>query len=126
MTGEITLSGPQAHDLEHLLEDLCVTYFGRTLPVRASWGKRRRGVHSRSLGLYYPDRAEIVIAGELNTRRVPRYVIEHLLFHELCHHVQHRSGPPFPHDDAFRAMEARYRHHVRALRWIAKHICEAA
>lgn len=117
---EISLSPPGAHDLGHLLDDVAITYFGQALPCSIVWcdglKKRRRLAEYRMAG-----DGEIAIASWLNSKRVPRYLIEYLIHHELCHRALFLACGDLSHGDDFAAIEARYRHHARALAWVAKH-----
>lgn len=100
--------------------------------VQITWGKRAHAPSRRSIRLGSMDekRALIRIHPVLDNAWVPPFVIEFVIWHELCHYVR----PPLSrelaaatsdhrvHHRAFRALEARYPHMEAAETWIRRHI----
>jgi hypothetical protein len=80
---------------------------------------RRRISHIR-FGSYRPTpQALVLVHPRLDQPWVARAFIEHVLYHELCHHAQ--ACTPLrgerPHSPRFRAMERSYPQHREALAW---------
>jgi len=115
MTSVVLSSGP--HDLEALGEDLEERYFGERLGVAYAWGKRVKPMIR--LGWFEWETRTVFVAGRLNSRKVPKYVVGHIVYHELCHAVCGVPDSGRLHDERFCALEARYRWHARALHWLA-------
>jgi hypothetical protein len=72
-----------AYDLEEVFEDLNRRFFhGLMARPRLTWS---RG-HSRNrLGHYDPAHNAIVISRAFDDRRVPRYAVEYIVYHEMLH-----------------------------------------
>jgi hypothetical protein len=114
------------HDLDEYLEDLQEEYFDhKDLGLDITWGRYpRKGSVNVSLGLYHPDRKLIVISPILDFKDIPKYFVNHVIYHEMCHSVvpwEHPygnpNGPVMLHTPTFREAEARYKYHAKALKW---------
>jgi hypothetical protein len=114
----LVLGGPV--DLPAELERLHAGWFGHLPQPEIRWSRRahRRLSHIR-FGSYRRDRALICLHPRLDQPWVARIFVEHVIFHELCHHAQAcaplRREPP--HSPRFRAWERSYPHHDAALAW---------
>jgi len=73
-----------AYDLEEVCEAVRHGYFDRPAPRPAflTWSERRTYI---TFGHYNSLRDRITISRSLDDRRVPRYVIEYIMYHELLH-----------------------------------------
>ena len=117
------------HDLLAIFQRLNDKYFDGALHVLVSWGSRRGGERKKratiKLGSYsFQDRL-IRIHPALDRRWVPRYFIEHVMFHEMLHHAMpatRGSGRRLLHPPEFRERETEFRHHERALAWEKAHL----
>jgi len=106
-------------NLKAVFDDLNHGLFGGELGgVRIGWS------HSRSrtmLGHYDSSHRTITVTRWLDRRRVPRYVVEYLVFHEMLHArfpVEHRNHRRVLHSKAFREAERGFPHYQRAIRWL--------
>lgn len=117
-------SGPKGrvYDLGALFSELNAKYFGSGLRRPAlSWTHRP----SRSvLGSYEFDEDLISISRDLDSTRVPGYVIRYILFHEMLH-VKHgtriEGTREIVHPPAFRMDEKRFSHYYEASLWLENH-----
>jgi hypothetical protein len=129
-------------DLRQVRDELNERFFGGRLEVEISWGRgagaggcgeRRMGGRRRArrvslqLGSFVHERRLIRIHPALDGPRVPRYVVESIVYHELLHAdlppVEHR-GRRLVHTAEFRRRERLFPDHARAERWIGRHLPE--
>ena len=108
MRGRKFVSGPQGacYNLEEVFEDLNGRFFGGLL-ARPLLGWSRRASRS-ALGHWDPSHNAIVLSKLLDSPRVPRPVLEFILFHEMLHlrfPAQTRGGRRRVHTREFRAAE---------------------
>lgn len=104
-------------DLEEIFAELNQGYFdGRLEAPRLGWSSKR----SRTiLGHYDSAHSTITISRLLDSPKVPRCVVEYLVYHEMLHirypveRVGHRR---IVHSDAFREAERRFPHYEEARR----------
>jgi len=125
-------------DLRVLRDELNRAYFGRRLKVDITWGKaggtvshRCRGQRARKstiqLGSYSYEDNLIRVHRALDQGRVPRYVVEAVVYHELLHAALPpvlQNGRRYVHTPEFRRREQLFPLLVRAERWIEKHLPE--
>jgi predicted metal-dependent hydrolase len=123
-------------DLREVRDDLNDRYFEGRLAVDISWGKaavggapscRRHRTSSLQLGSYSYEDKLIRIHRVLDDPRVPRYVVEAVVHHELLHAdmpPEVRGGKRLFHTPEFRRRERLYRNLGRAERWIGEHLAE--
>ena len=85
MRGRKHLHSPSgsAYDLEEVFEDLNRRFFhGLMARPRLTWSRTR----SRNrLGHYDPAHNAIVISRAFDDKRVPRYAVEYIVYHEMLH-----------------------------------------
>jgi hypothetical protein len=110
-------------DLAEILEALKRRFFRNQLPpLRVGWTLRR----SRTiLGHYDSAHRTISISRWLDSPRVPRYLVEYLVFHEMLHAIYpvERDGHRrIVHSRRFRAAEKKFPKYVEARRKL-KLIC---
>jgi hypothetical protein len=116
-----TLAGP--FDLIETFGRLHARWFAHISLPRVAWGRGvapGRALHHIRFGCYRPGRQPLVtLHPRLDQPWVARVFVEHVLFHELCHHCQ--ACRPVPgetaHSARFRSWEHRYPHHADALAW---------
>ena len=120
LRGRKRLLPPQGSwfNLKEVFDDLNHRYFGGELvSVRIGWSPNR----SRTmLGHFDSSHRTITVTRWLDARRVPRYVVEYLVFHEMLHArfpVEHRNHRRVVHSKAFREAERAFPHYSRAIRW---------
>ena len=111
----------RVYDLEELFADLNARYFSGSLerPL-LSWSQRRTG---RVLGHHDHVHGAIIISRTLDSPRIPRLVVEYVLYHEMLH-VKH---PPKAagrrtvyHSRQFRSDERRFEQFDEALNLLEK------
>jgi hypothetical protein len=109
----------KVYDLEELFADLNARYFGGRLSRPAlSWSQRRTG---RVLGHHDHIHDAIIVSRTLDDARIPRLVVEYVLYHEMLHikHPPHRAGGrTVYHSPQFRADERRFDRIDEALAWL--------
>jgi len=114
------------HELRAVLGDVVARYFGGEVEVRIRWARvtrRRSGrvrTRSRALATYCFEDCTIRVNPVLDSPKVPRFVVEWIVFHELLHHVLpvERAGARNRyHTDAFRAFERGFERYEEARRW---------
>lgn len=106
-------------DLKEIFADLNRRFFsGAVQGVRIGWSQNR----SRTmLGHYDSSHRSITITRWLDGPRVPRYVVEYLVFHEMLHAripVEHRNHRRIVHSAEFVAAERTFPDYARAARWL--------
>ncbi len=125
-------------DLRVMRDELNRDFFAGQLKVDITWGKaggtashRCRGRRARKstiqLGSYSYEDNLIRVHRALDHGRVPRYVVEAVVHHELLHAALppvFLNGRRYVHTPEFRRRERRYPLLDRAERWIEKHLPE--
>jgi hypothetical protein len=119
--GRKRLLPPQGRcfDLKAIFDDLNRRHFEGSLePVRIGWSP----IRSRTmLGHYDSSHGTITITRWLDGPRVPRYVVEYLVFHEMLHvriPVERRLHRRVVHPPEFAAAERAFPDYARATRWL--------
>lgn len=115
------------HDLTEIYALLNDEYFGGTLSCPVTWGTRshRHTVRKRTLGSYSRHTHTIRINPVLDKKKVPRYFIEFIVYHEMLHAVMNtaeKNGRKLVHSKEFRQRERLFRHHEKASEWEKKWI----
>lgn len=106
--GRKKFTGPQGdfYDLDEVFEVLNARFFyGLLGRPKLTWSTQTA---RRLLGHYDPAHNTIVVSKVFDHRRVPRYAIEYLLFHEMLHlkhPVKVRGGRRCVHSREFQADE---------------------
>src|SRR5437016_3678794 len=115
----ISSANGQVYDLERLFAKLNRRYFDGEIekPV-LTWSKRR----ARSiLGHHDAAHDTITISKILDSREVPEWFVEYILFHEMLH-IKHQAriinGRRYYHTAAFRAEEQRFGRYRKAQEWL--------
>lgn len=109
------------HDLEALFEDLNQRFFGGWMArPNLSWtGAEAR----RNLGHYDPAHNAILISRVFDTPRLPAFVLEYVLYHEMLHlkhPVRMNGSRRCVHSAAFRREERRFPHWQEAEDWLKR------
>lgn len=115
--------GPQgdAYDLAPMFDRLNSKYFGGALSTpHIGWSDRP---WRSQLGCYDAALNQIVLSCHLDRPRVPRYVVEYVVYHEMLHikfPLRRAACGLQAHSAAFRAEERKYRHYARAMRYLKR------
>ena len=106
-------------DLSRLFDDLNQRYFeGRLKIRRLSWSRSR---NKRILGHYDEAHRTIIIDRRLDHPRIPRQVVEFVLFHEMLHAVHGErihNGRRWVHHASFREAERSFHAYEEAQQFI--------
>jgi hypothetical protein len=109
----------QVYDLVEVFEQVNLEYF-HGLMARPALGWSLRASRS-TLGHYDPSHHTIVISRALDDARVPRFVVEFVMYHEMLHvryPTEHCGGRRRMHTPLFRAEEQRFAHYAEAKAWM--------
>lgn len=115
----ISTSRGSYYNLDRMFARLNRTYFGGKLtkPI-LTWSQRRT---RRILGHHDPVHDTIVISKTLDSKDVPEWFVDYILYHEMLH-VKHPArlinGRRYYHTSAFRADEHRFPYYAEAQRWL--------
>ena len=113
----------EVYDLVEIFDRLNRVYFQRLLPQPVlTWSARKT---YRILGHHDSTHQTIVISKSLDSTKVPEYVVEYVVFHEMLHihhPTQHRDGRRYNHTPAFRRDERKFVYFEQAERWIERNV----
>lgn len=114
-------------ELDKIFADINRKYFGNVVTAGITWGRnsRRRGVRQRTLGCYDERSCVIRINPCLDRKKIPLYVIENVVYHEMLHAylgIQTVDGRRRMHTPGFKRMERRFRDYERARKWEKDHV----
>ena len=110
------------YNLTDIFNALNRDYFHDRVAASITWGKRgpRYAVRKRTLGSYQKMTNTIRINPILDRRKVPRYVIEFVVYHEMLHAVIDsvvENGRRSIHSKEFNSREHEYRNYDKAIEW---------
>ena len=112
-TGPVTRG--RHYDLQEVFERVNAAYFdGRLDPPRLAWN---RTITHRKLGHYQPVTDSVMISITLDQPRVPTYVIDFVMYHELLHKdlgIRLANGKRYAHTKAFRQEERKFEYYTQA------------
>lgn len=111
----------QVYDLDELFDGLNARYFGGSLAKpQLSWSQQKT---HRVLGHHDHLHGAIIISRTLDAPRIPRFVVEYVLYHEMLHakHPPRRtSDRTVYHSRQFRADELEFERYQEAVKWLDK------
>lgn len=120
----------ECHDLAEIFNDLNARFLRREVDARITWGRvpnRRRGWFRKSrhitLGSYSRGDKVIIIHPNLDKTCVPRFVVESIVFHEMCHQISSgrlKNGRMSVHTREFKELELQYPKLLVAKEWVKK------
>ncbi len=107
------------HSLKALYEKLNEQYFNRQIEInRIGWGRKQgRG----RLGHYDPIHNTITLSPSLDSPRVPSFVVQYIVYHEMLHALFGKTdGPGFRkhHPREFTQIEKAYPDYARANKFL--------
>lgn len=113
------------HDLQEIYHSINREYFGESVSASITWGKRcsGRSAAKRTLGSYSYHSNTIRINPVLDSKRVPRYYMEFLVYHEMLHAdigIKKKNGRQIVHSGEFRKREKLFRHYKISVEWEKK------
>jgi predicted metal-dependent hydrolase len=119
----ITTSKGEIYDLDLIFERLNILYFQNAMPKPVlTWSARKT---YRILGHHDSTHEVIVISRSLDGKKVPPYVVEYVVYHEMLHihhPTTHRNGRRYNHTPAFRRDEQNFAFFDEAERWIESNV----
>ena len=117
----ITDSIGDVYNLEEIFACLNQTYFQNSIAKPTlTWSARRT---YRILGHHDATHETIVISKSLDDAKVPRFVLEYVVFHEMLHVFHptlHRNGRRYNHTPQFRRDEKKFLQFDEAENWIER------
>jgi hypothetical protein len=119
----VTTSKGEVYDLDQIFDDLNFWYFGERLvkPV-LTWSVKKT---YRILAHHDATHETIVVSKSLDSRDVPRFVVEYIVFHEMLHihhPTVHHNGRRYNHTAAFRRDEQKFKDYEAAEVWIEENV----
>jgi hypothetical protein len=119
----VTSAKGDVYDLDEIFDNLNLWYFreGLAKPV-LTWSAKRT---YRILGHHDATHDTIVVSKSLDSKKVPRFVVEYIVFHEMLHihhPTVHHNGRRYNHTPAFRRDERKFRYYREAEDWIDESI----
>ncbi len=119
----ITAAQGEIYDLEEIFARLNRNYFSNRLkkPV-LSWSARKT---FRRLGHYDEVHETIIVSKSLDDKKVPKFVVEFVVFHEMLHiwhPTKHHNGRRYNHTPAFRRDEEKFAYFEEAEDWIERNV----
>ena len=115
----ITSSKGTYFDLDSIFEKLNEIYFDPLLSKTVlSWSKQKT---YRRLGHYDPAHNSIIISKSLDNKKVPEFVVEYVVYHEMLH-IKHptlvKNGRRYSHTPEFKFDEEKFDFFYEAEKWI--------
>ena len=119
----VTGAKGEIYDLDEIFDNLNFWYFGERLakPV-LSWSAKKT---YRILGHHDATHETIVVSRSLDSPRVPKFVVEYIVFHEMLHihhPTVHHNGRRYNHTPAFRRDERKFKLYREAEEWIEQNV----
>jgi hypothetical protein len=119
----ITTSKGEVYDLDKIFERVNLLYFQNSIPKPVlTWSARKT---FRILGHHDSTHETIVISKSLDSKKVPSFVVEYVVFHEMLHihhPTTHRNGRRYNHTPAFRRDERKFAFYDEAEKWIESNV----
>jgi hypothetical protein len=119
----ITGTKGEVYDLDKMFDELNFWYFGGRLEKPTLTWSPRKSYHI--LGHHDSTHNTISVSRSLDSKTVPRFVVEYVLFHEMLHVAHptvHHNGRRYNHTPAFRRDERRFPHYHEAEKWIGNNV----
>ena len=113
------------YNLADIFSRLNREYFNGTVSASITWGRQtaRQAVARRTLGSYRQATDLIRISPVLDSREVPRYALEFVVYHEMLHAVigvAVKNGRRVIHSPEFKSRERLFRQYAEAREWEQK------
>jgi hypothetical protein len=109
------------HDLNESFDRVNARYFGGTMQrPRLTWSRSFTG---RKFGHYDHVKDWVMVSSTLDQERVPAFVVDYLMFHELLHKkhgIRWVNGRGHAHTREFYAEERRFERYEEADGWLTK------
>jgi predicted metal-dependent hydrolase len=115
------------YNLLDMYQALNKEYFWGRISASITWSTKnqRRAAQKMTLGSYSSHSTIIRINPILDSKRVPRYFLEYIIYHEMLHADMGNKtdgGRCLVHPQKFRKREKLFKHYKRALIWEKKRL----
>ena len=119
----VTTSKGEFYDLDEIFDNMNFWFFGGKLakPV-LTWSVKKT---YRILAHHDSTHDTIVVSKSLDSRNVPRYIVEYIVYHEMLHihhPTVHHNGRRYNHTPAFRLDEKKFPRYQEAEEWIERSV----
>lgn len=113
-------------ELQQLYDRLNQEYFGGKIDAKIQWGRNTLNQNSRSVrfGSYDFKKKLIRINPRLKQDFVPLQILEHTVYHEMCHQFLppfRRQGKRIAHHAEFKQKEKEYKFYGMVKKWERQH-----
>ena len=119
----ISTAKGEVYDLDEIFNRLNQTYFQNSISKPTlTWSQRKT---FRILGHHDSTHETIVISKSLDDKKVPLFVVEFIVFHEMLHVYHptvHRNNRRYNHTRQFRTDEKKFAHFEEAEKWIEQNV----
>lgn len=115
------------YDLQTLYNKINNRYFGGELDLKITWfGEHKAKVRTKcTLGIYYDSVKLVKIHRLLDSPKVPAFVLEYVIYHEMVHAVcpayKDENGRNCIHTKEFKALERNFLEFEEAREWLKEH-----
>ncbi len=112
----------ECHDLRDMYCSINEEYFNGRVSALITWGTKRplRAAARRTLGSYSSYNRLIRINPQLDSRSVPKFFLEFIVYHEMLHAdigLKMKNGRRLYHDGEFKKREKMFKNYKRAIDW---------
>ena len=111
------------YDLDEIFDSLNFWFFGGKLPKPVlTWSVKKTW---RTLAHHDATHETIVVSKSLDSRSVPRFIVEYIVYHEMLHihhPTVHHNGRRYNHTPAFRNDEKKFPRYDEAEEWIEQSV----
>lgn len=119
----VTTAKGEVYDLDNIFVFLNQVYFESSLPKPVlTWSAKKT---FRILGHHDSTHETVAISKSLDDKRVPRFVVEYVVYHEMLHikhPTVHHNGRRYNHTLAFRRDEENFAYFEEAEKWITENV----
>ena len=119
----VTTSKGEIYDLDLIFASLNERYFGGWIrKPTLTWSAQKT---YRILGHHDATHDHITISKSLDSRKVPQFIVEYVVFHEMlhiAHPAKNINGRRYNHTPEFKNDERRFAHYAEAERWIEDNV----
>lgn len=119
----VTTSKGDVYDLDEIFAELNGKYFSGWIRKPVLTWSARKTYHV--LGHHDATHDHISISKSLDSRSVPRFVVDYVVFHEMLHILhpaKYSNGRRYHHTPEFKRDERRFPHYTRAEKWIEENV----
>ncbi|MBV9217572.1 MAG: M48 family peptidase [Acidobacteria bacterium] len=119
----VTTTKGAYYDLDEIFDEVNQQYFLGSIPKPSlTWSAKKT---YRILGHHDATHDHVTISRSLDSRIVPRFIVEYVLFHEMlhiAHPIRHVNGRRHSHTAAFKRDEKKFARYGEAEGWIQNNV----